>query len=485
MQPRQLDSSRNGICYNSPETRGESNMAKSIPLPNLDRRAERDSARPWTEIAETASIIASGGGVALAIVFQQLVFAIVPPVFALSFNIVNRSRRLQHIREQSSNATVQTNQLRSDLQAVQSSLQTLPIADRIVDIERCVTRLSEALMEVQQRQTEAIAATEEDREKIKEAFAIVRQGVYNLSHHTNSSLDRLRSDFETLRVDRDRTTVRTSADAVETAIAPLRQQVEGLTQRVDNLDRQSTLITPQVQQLTKAVKQLRTHTARHWLERIDRRLESALPYTYSLVSDDASEFLYQALTTAKEHVAIVTPWLQHQGTHSDRFLAQLEEALQQNLFVSIGWGRRADIGKARGTSRPIALKDGGWRYQIDRDPQGHYRLLPQLLGLKKRYKRLDLKLLGTADRLVTCDREWALLGGRHLLCSHDEEEVGLYTSDPHVVSDLVDRFDLVPQLQRRASRQMPAPPERRSLSALSSPSEKPAVGKPSSISYFR
>ncbi|MGC9504012.1 hypothetical protein [Baaleninema sp.] len=461
-------------------------MAKSIPLPNIQPKSESRPKRPWTEVAETASIIASGGGVALAIVFQQLAFAIVPPVFALSLNIVNRSRRIQQIREQSFNATAQTSQLRSDLQAVQSSLQTLPIADRIVDIERCVTRLSEALMEVQQRQAETLAATEEDREKIKEAFAIVRQGVYNLSHHTNSSLDRLQNDLNALRLEVDRVAIQASSETVAAAIAPLRQQMDSLSLRVDNLDSQSTLITPQVQQLTQTVKQLRTHTAQHWLAHIDRRLESALPYTYQLVSEDASPYLFKALETAKEQVAIVSPGLPHQGAHSDRFLAKLEDALAQKIFVSIGWGRRADIGKARGTSRPIALKDGGWRYQVERDPQGFYGLLPHLLELKKRYKRLNLKLFGTADRLVACDRDWALLGGQHLLCHGEEEEVGLYTTDPHVVSDLVDRFDLVPQLKRRASRQMPpAAPGRRPLPNPSNGAKTAPVRKPSSIPFFR
>jgi len=270
--------------------------------------------------------------------------------------------------------------------------------------------------------------------------------------------------------------VRVSEETVNAAVAPIQQQLDGMSGRVETLESQSSLISPQVQQLTQAIKQLRTHTAQHWLSHIDRRLEAALPYTYRTISDDASDWLSQALETAKEQVSIVTPYLQYTGAESDRFLSKLEDALAQNIFVSIGWGRRADIGKARGTTRPIVLKDSGWRYQRERDRHGHYALLPQLLELKKRYKRLNLKLLGLAERLIVCDRDWALLGGSHLLYRvGDEEEVGLYTTDPNVVSDLVDRFNLAPHLQRRSSRQTLSSSARPSLSRALKPSTQPNV----------
>lgn len=411
---------------------------------------------PWTEAAETISIIACGGGVAGAIVFQQLTLAIVPPVFALSFNIINRSRRLQELRERNLGSHTDAQDLRSGLHELQDSLQTLPLADRLVELEACVRRLSEATLELQGQQAGMVEEMGDDREKIKEAFGILRQGVYNLSHHTNTSLDRLRTELDTLRREVEPTASRVAGQISEQAIAPLQQQQRRLEQQLSQVQQQQSLLSPQVQQLTEAVTQLRTHTAQHWLSEIDRRLESVLPYRYRVVSEDASDYLFEALNQGKEHIVIVTPWLELDPVRCEAFLQALDTILSQNVFVSFGWGRRADVGRARNTTRPIALKDGGWRYQPERDPHGYYRLLPQLLELKKRHKRLTLKLLGTAERIVVCDRDWALLGSHHLLChvASNTPEVGLYTNDPHVVLDLGQRFNLVPHLKRRA---MPMP----------------------------
>jgi predicted nucleic acid-binding Zn-ribbon protein len=392
----------------------------------------------------------------LAIVFQQVAFAVVPPVCALSFNIVNRSRRIQELRMHGLSATNQTSQLRSDLQSIQSSMHNLPLADRIVEIEHCLRRISEATIELQQQQADTSLEIEDDRQKLKEAFAIVRQGVYNLSHHTNTSLDRLRAEMERIEGQVEPTARRVAQEIANATVAPVQQQADLLEGRFNILEEEHHLLTPEVRQLTQAVTHLRTHTAQHWLSEIDRRLESVLPYTYSIVPEDASDYLLKALGQAKEQVLIVTPWLEYDRARAPQLLKALENLLEQNVFVSFGWGRRADVGRARGTNRPIALKDGGWRYQPERDPHGYYRLLPHLLELKKRHKRLTLKLLGTAERVVVCDRDWALLGGHHQLCRVTSEtpELGLYTNDPHVVYDLVDRFNLVPHLQRR---RMPTP----------------------------
>lgn len=439
------------------------------------RSGTKASPRPkrvWTETAETVSIIASGGGVALAIVFQQVAFAIVPPVCALSFNIVNRSRRIQQLRQHSLSAADRTSQLRSDLHAIQDSMHNLPLADRIVEIEQCLRRLSEATIELQQQQADTTLGMDEDRQKIKEAFAIVRQGVYNLSHHTNSSLDRLRSEVSDLRGDVEPTARRVAQEIARDTVAPLQQQAMVREGRLSALEEQQQLLSPEVKQLAQAVTQIRTHTAQHWLSDIDRRLEEALPYRYRVVADDASEEIFQALAQAKEQVLIVTPWLEYDRDRARRLLKALDDLLSQNVFVSFGWGRRADVGRARGTTRPIALKDGGWRYQPERDPNGYYRMLPHLLELKKRHKRLTLKLLGTAERVVVCDRDWALLGGHHLLCRviNGTPELGLHTNDPHVVGDLVERFNLVPHLKRRRP---PAP-----TTAKFSPAQRPATPAP-------
>ncbi|NMG61272.1 hypothetical protein E1H12_22860, partial [Geitlerinema sp. P-1104] len=264
----------------NPFSQSEKQASRTSPQPISDRAISRKT--PWTEPAETISIIACGGGVAVALIFQQLALAIVPPVFALSFNILNRSRRLKEARVTGLLSQRQTHELRQELQTLQGSLDTLPLADRIVEIEACVRRLSEATLELQGQQTGIVDEMEDDREKIKEAFAILRQGVYNLSHHTNSSIDRLRTEMDTLRRDVEPTAKRVAQQITHQAIAPLQQQQQHLQGDLNQLQQQQSLLSPQVQQLTEAVTHLRTHTAQHWLSEIDRRLESVLPYRYQV-----------------------------------------------------------------------------------------------------------------------------------------------------------------------------------------------------------
>ena len=202
----------------NPFSQSENPASETSPQPVANRPVSRKA--PWTEAAETFSIIACGGGVATAIIFQQIALAIVPPVFALSFNIINRSRRLQQTRARGVLSQQRTQELRSELQTIQDSFESLPLAERIIEIEACLRRLSQATVELQGQQTNLVEDMEDDREKIKEAFAILRQGVYNLSHHTNTSIDRLRTELDTLRRDVEPSAQRVAQQITQEAIAP-------------------------------------------------------------------------------------------------------------------------------------------------------------------------------------------------------------------------------------------------------------------------
>jgi len=452
---------------------------KKVPFSESDLKAGR--VRSWADTAETVAVIAAGAGVALALIYKQAIFAIVPPVFALGFNIINRTHRVQQARTQAMATVKQADRLRGDLNSLTTALNALPIGDRVLEIEDYLYRVNAALVQMQQRQEALAAAADEDREKIKEAFTIVRQGVYNLNDYTNATIEEIRGDIAQLRqmVAELPASLRATANPALTGqefgmrgypggappvtidLAPVQYHIERLDERVDHLEQQyQGTIQPQIQRLAYGLRQMRSNAlpappppspvnalppaSQTWIEQIDRRLEQVLPYKYQVVQTDRTDLLFKALQESTNHLILVTPWLRAKPQLS-RFLAVLGEVLEQGVMVSIGWGDRADIAKKPSSQRPILLKNGGWRYLPDYDPHGFYAALPELLRLRKRYKRLQLKLLGTREKLIVCDQNWALMGGQHFLCDMEsgKADTGLFTTDQKIVADISQRFNTV------------------------------------------
>jgi hypothetical protein len=444
-----------------------------VPFSKADLSANRD--RTWADTAETIAVIGCGAGVALSLIFKQAAFAIVPPIFAISFNIINRTHRIQSARTHAVAAVRQADHLRTDLNNLTTALHALPIGDRVLEIEDYLYRVNAALVQMQQRQETIATAAEEDREKIKEAFSIVRQGVYNLNDYTNATFEEIRGELAQLRqtvTDLPHALPRSIPEMPANAmmrqpsgsvmpaattpmtidLTPVQYNIDRLDERVDLLEQQyQGTVQPQIQRLAYTMRQMRDNSPQKWIEQIDHRLEQVLPYQYQVSQNDRTDLLFKAIREANDRLIIVTPWLPNKP-QLPRFLAVLAEALEQNLFVSIGWGDRLDIGKGANCSRPIVLKDGGWRYQPEHDPEGFYGALPELLRLRKRYKRLHLKLIGTREKLIVCDRSWALLGGQHFLCDiggHGANDPGLFTTDKKIVAEISQRFNTAKVSTRR------------------------------------
>ncbi|MBR8833365.1 MAG: hypothetical protein DSM106950_04800 [Stigonema ocellatum SAG 48.90 = DSM 106950] len=61
-----------------------------------------------------------------------------------------------------------------------------------------------------------------------------------------------------------------------------------------------------------------------------------------------------------------------------------------------------------------------------------------------------MKLLGTHEKFLVCDRSWAMLGSHNFLTSGDsgsEREVGLRTNDPRIIEELISRFERAKNLE--------------------------------------
>jgi phosphatidylserine/phosphatidylglycerophosphate/cardiolipin synthase-like enzyme len=93
----------------------------------------------------------------------------------------------------------------------------------------------------------------------------------------------------------------------------------------------------------------------------------------------------------------------------------------------------------------VAEKDQAWKYDV----------LPDLEQLEQDYPDLfQLKLLGTHEKYIVCDDQFAVLGSQDILTSstkNAERELGLLTNDPRIIQDLLELFDGAQDLEKEAS----------------------------------
>ena len=474
---------RHRICYNPTDLPNRA-MSKSATLPSFPARAQRGQRRHPLDMAEPIAWASAMVGTAVGLVSGQIAYGAIPVALALSSNLANRYRRLQQIQPQMQAVMERSQQLHEDLTSVRNALQALPITQRIQSLEEALSRVSEAVVQIQQHQEDLQNQTDRDREQIKEACTILKRGVLNLNNHANQNFEEIRGEIESVRLslatlletqldDRpSQTTVENLAGDIARLqgqwqdltqripeppdltplTLPLQQQIDGLQGKLDGLDRSyAELVKPGLGYLARQTRKLQKQQdatqqtldrVPSWLAHLDGQLEATHTHPYRLVKENF-DYLLAALDQVRSTAIVVSPWLTLPTGEEKRFLGLLEAALQRNVGVSIGWGDPADIGRDGGSKRPITLKPRGWRYHPERDRQQHYRALPHLLDLKKRYGNLSLKLLGMREKLVACDGVWMLLGGEHLLCRDDrasQKPLGLYVTDPQSIATAIERL---------------------------------------------
>jgi hypothetical protein len=141
----------------------------------------------------------------------------------------------------------------------------------------------------------------------------------------------------------------------------------------------------------------------------------------------------QALEKTQKRLIIVCPWLSKYGIEDEvigKFKALLES---RNSCIDIGWGYRKDW--ENGTVGDWSNSINGWKYSA----------LPELIKLEERYPgRFRLKALGTHEKFLVCDSNFAMLGSHNFLTSSsksNEREIGLRTTESRIIQDMITRFD--------------------------------------------
>lgn len=458
----------------------------------------KTSDRNWLNTAEYLSIACSAAGSVAAVASQQLVYAAAPLTLAMSISLANR-QRFQHQVEQH---TEVISNVRQETQSLYNKVQSLPVATQVSLLENTVTKLEQTIFDTNtQQQLDALVEAFNNRAELKEIGSLqeavsslcdrlvelpsptvpfdpspllleiaalterldqlpltvfqqqlteVKDLVENLDassadlHDRTRNLNRMQQDLRILQH------ITCSLDEKTNQLESRIDKFESISQQLDNLQQLTAgyislddfdgLRAKLSQDLADQVEA----TVEHRVAEINLLLKEIQPkYEYKLVCDrdQSRALLLKAAKEAKERLILVCPWL-HWGIrwNDGELLNYFHKLLNKpNCSIDIGWGHYFDLEnkQVRYSSTPLrqSLKTHGKLYTA----------LPQLEKLEKDYPgQFKLKLLGTHEKFLVCDRSWAMIGSHNFLSSGDksqEREVGLWTNDPYIIDSLIKRFD--------------------------------------------
>lgn len=420
--------------------------------------------RHWLELAEYGSLGVSAIGSIAALVSQQAFYASAPMTLALALNVANRSRWQQGIKTNNMSAISQVEQ---KLLENTSKISALPTGNRVES-----SALNVDMTEVQQAIAEgretSISAVVEVRQKLSREIENLRvqvqtmhlskqvdlSGVDNSLNQLNQAIAKLkRENRQTIvpylirmgkamqKLQQQQKDSQESNATMQEAIKQLRSEIEALNhQRLAVVEMQTNENpVPIATQIEESVK--------NWAQEITQQLSKIKPYDYQLVMDRdrARSLLIEALETAREQVIIVSPWLKMRSLKQDDLMQKIENALKRGVRIRIGWGYSSDIGLEDDPNKLITINNKQWFYHKIRDEAQRYGGLSELMQLKQNYPQLlSLKLLGTNENFVACDRSFSMLGTHNLLgTSADifQPEIGLYTTEPRIIDELIFSFE--------------------------------------------
>ena len=157
-------------------------------------------------------------------------------------------------------------------------------------------------------------------------------------------------------------------------------------------------------------------------------IEHSPKYEYELVlgRTQSRQVLLEALASVENRLILVCPWLCHHGFDPE-IQNQLENLLSKGVMIEIGYGKLSDIEKGKLTGF-------------------FYNTLKQARSLANKYPNFKLKLIGTHEKYLVCDRAFAMLGSHNFLTSGigEEREIGMKITDPDLIEELIVRYEQAP-----------------------------------------
>jgi hypothetical protein len=153
---------------------------------------------------------------------------------------------------------------------------------------------------------------------------------------------------------------------------------------------------------------------------------------------ESRKYFLESLRTAKERLILVCPWLRRYALDEREAQELIVSALKRNVRIDIGWGHLSDVTYPLPLSRENLKLGTG-----EKDP---YNAVEWLTALEKEYKNLTLTLLGTHEKYLVCDRNFAMIGSHNFMTSGSsskERELGILTKDITTINKLIKIYDQI------------------------------------------
>lgn len=178
---------------------------------------------------------------------------------------------------------------------------------------------------------------------------------------------------------------------------------------------------------------------------------------YQLIYDrqESRDVLIKALENAQKRIILVCPWITEWGANhelkngSKGIVIELcEDFLDRGGQLDIGWGHLKDINQKEHIS---ISRDKFIKIASNNKKDWAYNQIKKFMELEKKYQKCNLKLLGTHEKFLVCDRSFAMIGSHNFLtsnCYSSERELGLKTDDKNIIEDFINRFETAPSLDK-------------------------------------
>ena len=303
-----------------------------------------------------------------------------------------------------------------------------------IEIERLTRSLTEIDRNIQTIRSEFSIASSDNGLKIT-GLEEDRDRLYNSISAAKLTIQLLEANSIALQLEDEPAEILQRINDLDTSLGDLHDYSLMLNNRIENYIQHDRA---EIVDLVIADEQI-YHSIKQEVGAQFELVKQALPpnHQYDLIygRGESRQVFLAALQQSQERLILVCPWLTNYAIDAD-VRELMRAALDRGVSIEIGWGHLKDVDNNRSClSQAELLKSNQWSYNA----------VPWLSELQVEYSHLlHLKVLGTHEKFLVCDRQFAMLGSHNYLTSHtksSEREVGLKTDSPELIDKLVKLFD--------------------------------------------
>lgn len=377
-----------------------------------------------------------------------------------------RTQSLDLLKEQVQTLGIKFEQISEGIQGLNPMKMALAALDRQFKSVRQQIDGLDASYATLPDQAQKLESVEEQVQNLAAGFELFNEKVLSLEP-TKSSLMALDQQFEEVKqqIDdldasyatlHDRTRV---VDQVKEQVQKLETTTQGLGNRIQVLeplhDQVAHLIakSARIEEIEERIAKLSKQFEGQGGESVDQHVKAINQqlqqiqrnFEYKLVFNrtESRKQLSDALDKCTEHLILVCPWLCTWAIDDD-VMRKLKALLDRERRIDIGWGHLKDIRKVEPIREKLKRFSDSQEWKM-------YNALAALETLEGSYPTFQLKLLGTHEKYLVCDQKFAVVGSHNFLTSSgssEEREVGLYTTDPRLINNLIRRFEEADNLEQ-------------------------------------